>query len=253
MIAGNWKMHRTPQESAVLASKLREKIGSRTEIDIVICPAFLSIGAVYEQIKDSQVRLGAQNLHWENEGAYTGEVSAPMLKEAGCKYVIVGHSERRIHFKEDNQTVNLKAKSCIKWNLVPIICVGEKLEEREGGKTADVINEQVEGSLKDIKEEDLLRTVIAYEPVWAIGTGKTASPEQADEVHLLIRQIVEKGYSRKIASGIRILYGGSVKPDNIAGLIKQEHVDGALVGGASLDAGSFIEIVSECGTEKNRG
>lgn len=244
MVAGNWKMYKTPQEASVLAGKTVDKIGGLTGVDIVVCPAFVSLTAVYEIIKNSQIRLGAQNLCYEDEGAFTGEVSAPMLKEIGCKHVICGHSERRTLFGEDDEAVNRKARACLKWNLPPIICVGETLGEREAGNTGNVVRKQLEGALAGISEEEMLKAVVAYEPVWAIGTGKTASPEQAGEVHGLIRSFIDEKYSEKCGSSIKILYGGSVKPDNIRGLMEYEDIDGALVGGASLDANSFSEIVN---------
>ncbi len=243
MIAGNWKMYKTPQEASTLATKISDLLGDLTHLDIVLCPTFVSLAPVYEKIKKSQVRLGAQNIHHEDEGAFTGEISAPMLKEIGCKYVIAGHSERRTIFCETDEVINKKVRACINWNLTPIICVGETLAQREGGETGKVVKGQVEGVLEGITEEQLMKSVIAYEPVWAIGTGKTASPEQANDVHSLIRGVVKNKYSEKCASSVRILYGGSVKPDNIAGLIRQEDIDGALVGGASLDAASFAGIV----------
>ncbi len=243
MIAGNWKMYKTPQEARVLADRICEVCGDNKHIDIVICPTYVSLLPVYESINSSQIRLGAQNLYFEDEGAFTGEISAPMLKEIGCKYVIVGHSERRTIFGETDELINSKVKACFNWQLVPIICVGETLQERENGETGEVIKKQVAGVLEGVTEEQLLRAVIAYEPVWAIGTGKTATPEQANDVHRLIRNMIRDRYSEKAASLIRILYGGSVKPDNAKGLMNQEDIDGALVGGASLDANSFAEIV----------
>ncbi len=243
MIAGNWKMYKTPQESAALAGKICELAGEINQVDMVLCPTFVSLLPVSEKLKKSQVKLGAQNLHQQDEGAFTGEISAPMLKEIGCKYVIVGHSERRTIFKETDAQVNEKIKACINWQLAPIICFGETLSQREAGETDEVITFQVEAALEGLGEQQILKAVMAYEPVWAIGTGKTASPEQANSVHRLIRSIIAKKYSEKCASDLRILYGGSVKPDNIKGLISQQDIDGALVGGASLDAGSFAEIV----------
>lgn len=246
MIAGNWKMYKTPAEASVLAGKIGEAAGDINHIDIVVCPPFVSLLPVYEKIKKTQVRLGAQNICNEDEGAFTGEISPPMLKEVGCKYVIVGHSERRALFGEGNRDVNKKAAACINWNLTPIICVGETLAQRDAGQTEEVVRSQLEGSLEGIEENQLMKAVIAYEPVWAIGTGKTASPEQAEEVHRLIRKLLEEKYSEKCAASLRILYGGSVKPDNIKGLIAMDDIDGALVGGASLEAASFSEIVKGC-------
>ena len=243
LIAGNWKMNKTPVEAGELAEKINRRLGDLTQIDIVICPPFPALFAVYEKIKESHIELGAQNLFWEREGAYTGEVSALMLRETGCHYVIIGHSERRIHFAETDGMVNKRVKTAIEWNLVPIMCVGEKLEERQRNEMEDVVRKQLEGGLEGLSSEDLLKMVIAYEPVWAIGTGKTATPHQADEVHKFIRQLLTGIYSEEISEQIRILYGGSVKPDNISALIKEKDIDGALVGGASLVHESFVEIV----------
>lgn len=243
MIAGNWKMYKTSQEAAVLAGKISDSLGDVTRVDVIVCPPSVSLLPVYEKIKSGHVRLGAQNIYHENEGAFTGEVSAPMIKEIGCKYVIVGHSERRTIFGETDKAVNQKARACFNWNLTPIICVGETLAQREADKTEMVVRSQVEGSLEGITEEQILKSVIAYEPVWAIGTGKTATPGQANDVHGLIRGIVREKFSDECASALRILYGGSVKPDNAEGLMGQGDIDGALVGGASLDSASFREIV----------
>ncbi len=246
LIAGNWKMNKAPVEAGELAEKLDRRLSDITQIDIVICPPFPALSAVYGKIKQSHIKLGAQNLFWEREGAYTGEVSAMMLRETGCHYVIIGHSERRIHFGETDVMVNKRVKVAIEWNLVPIICVGEKLEERGRNETEDVIRKQLEGGLEGLSSEDLLKTVIAYEPVWAIGTGKTATPHQADEVHKFIRQLLTGICSEEISERIRILYGGSVKPDDISALIKEKDIDGALVGGASLVYDSFVEIIERC-------
>ncbi len=246
MIAGNWKMNKSPVEAAGLAEKIAGKVGDIRHVDIVICPSFPALTAVYEKIEKSYVRLGAQNLFWEREGAYTGEVSTLMLRESGCRYVIIGHSERRSHFGETDETVSRKAAAALEWNLIPIICVGEKLEERERGEVESVITKQIKGSLAHLNDENIAKIVLAYEPVWAIGTGKTATPAQANEVHGLIRALVGDIFSKEAASELRILYGGSVKPDNIRALIAEEHLDGALVGGASLDEHSFVEIVTGC-------
>jgi triosephosphate isomerase (TIM) len=243
MIAGNWKMNKTPQEASMLAEKICSLADRISDVEIVLCPAFVCLKPVYEKIKKSNIRLGAQNLYHEDEGAFTGEISAPMLKEIGCKYVIIGHSERRTIFGETDEVVNKKVMACLKWNLTPIICVGETLSEREENKTEKIVNAQVEEALKDIKEEQLTKCVIAYEPIWAIGTGKTATPGQANKVHRLIREIIKEKYSEKYSEGIRILYGGSVKPESIKGLITEDDIDGALVGGASLEASSFVDII----------
>lgn len=246
LIAGNWKMNKSPAEAAGLAERIVRKVGDIRYIDIVVCPPFPTLTAVYEKIEESLVRLGAQDLFWEKEGAYTGEVSALMLRESNCRYVIIGHSERRIHFGETDEAVSRKIGAALEWNLIPIICVGEKLQERENGKVEDVITRQIKGSLSGLNDKNIVKTVLAYEPVWAIGTGKTATPAQANEVHGLIRALIGDIFSKEAADQIRILYGGSVKPDNIRALIAEEHLDGALVGGASLNEHSFVEIVTGC-------
>jgi len=243
LIVGNWKMNKTPGESGELAKKIKDGLSNVKQVDIVVCPSFPALSAVYEKIGNTHIKLGAQDMFWEEEGAYTGEVSALMLRESGCKYVIIGHSERRAYFGETDETVNRKVKKAIKWNIIPIMCVGEKLEEREKNEMEDVIGKQLEGSLNGLNEEELLKMVIAYEPIWAIGTGKTATPDQANEVHLFIRNFLANVSSEEVASQIRILYGGSVKPDNISALIGKKHIDGALVGGASLKDDSFAGIV----------
>ena len=201
------------------------------------------IDAVSDVIKGSNIRLAAQNVYWEDSGAFTGEVSAPMLKDVGCDYVIIGHSERRQYFGETNETVNQKVKSALSHDLEPIICVGEQLEDREAGRTETVIENHVSGGIADLSAAQLLNSIIAYEPVWAIGTGKTATPAQAQEVHSYIRKLLKDAYSDDVASQVRIQYGGSVKPENAAELMAQHDVDGALVGGASLQAESFAQIV----------
>ena len=245
IIAGNWKMNTSVTEGRKLALDVRNAaVNIAQEIDVVVCPPFSALSAVGEVLKGSNVKLGAQNCFWEDQGAYTGEISPPMLKDLGCDYVIVGHSERRIHFGETDQSVARKAKAVHRHELSPIVCVGESLEEREAGATKDVIRGQVLGSLDGIDAEAMLKTVVAYEPVWAIGTGKTATPEQAEEVHAFIRNILIDIHGLEVALRIRIQYGGSVKPDNIGMLMAQGDIDGALVGGASLEASSFAKILS---------
>ncbi len=246
LVAGNWKMNKTPSEAGELAGKIEKRLGDITQIDIVICPPYPALSAVYGKINESHIKLGAQNIFWEREGAYTGEVSTLMLRETGCHYVIIGHSERRIHFGETDAMVNKKLKVAIEWNLVPILCVGEKLEERQRNETEDVVRRQLEGGLDGLSSKDFRRVVVAYEPIWAIGTGKTATPRQANEVHKFIRQFLTNVCSQGTSQQIRILYGGSVKPDNISALIKEEDIDGALVGGASIVFESFAEIVERC-------
>ncbi|MBS1192742.1 MAG: tpi [Nitrospirae bacterium] len=236
-------MNMTATQARELASKLVQLVSGIKDRDIVLGPPFTSLSAVAETIKGSNIGLSAQNLHWEDKGAFTGEVSAEMLLDLGCRYVIIGHSERRQYFGETDETVNRKAKQALRKGLLPILCVGETLAEREAGKLNDIIGRQVTGGLKDISADDMKKVVIAYEPVWAIGTGKTATPEQANEVHALIRQKVKALYSADIAEGLRIQYGGSVTPENISTLMAMPDIDGALVGGASLKPESFAALV----------
>lgn len=261
IIAGNWKMNKTIGEAVKLVEELKPLVADVTDVDIVVAPTFIALASVYEVIKDSNIALAAQNMigfksedaaaleevdkDWTKEGAFTGEISPEMFKSVGCKYVIIGHSERRLYFGETNATVNNKVKTAHKCGLLPIVCVGEKLEERETGKTKDVVKEHVLGGLTGVTSEEILKTVIAYEPVWAIGTGKIATPEQAQEVHEFIRELLASTYSPDIADKVRVQYGGSVKPENIAELITLPDVDGALVGGASLKAESFAKIVKQ--------
>jgi triosephosphate isomerase len=243
IIAGNWKMHKTIHEAIDLANKIKREVYTLGDIDIVLCPPYTALDEVYEVIMDTNIALGAQDAHWEKEGAFTGEVSCGMLVDAGCRYVIIGHSERRQYFHETNDTVNRKARAALDSGLIPIMCVGETLAERKAGKTFDVIRDHVENGLKGLGEEAVERMVIAYEPVWAIGTGVNATRDQAQEAHLYVRALLAKLYTRELAEAVRIQYGGSVKPDNIKELMGEPDVDGALVGGASLKAESFIEIV----------
>ncbi len=250
IIASNWKMNKTTAEAIELANGLKRELYAIDAIGIVICPPFTAIDEVAEVVYETNIGLGAQNMHWEDAGAFTGEVSAPMIKELGCGYVILGHSERRQYFHETNEIVNKKLKSALKHGLTPIVCVGESLEEREANRTFDVIRDHVINSLKDLTKDEIKKVIIAYEPVWAIGTGKTATPDQAQEVHRFIRQLLEKDYGREIAEDITIQYGGSVKPGNIKELVSQKDIDGALVGGASLDVKSFTEIVKGAQIDK---
>jgi len=242
-IAGNWKMNKTVGEALDLVRQLKASISRIEGVEVAVAPPFTALYAVRKELEGSTIRLAAQNLFWEEKGAYTGEVSPPMLKEMGCHYVILGHSERRQFFGETDETVNRKIKAALGQDLSVIFCIGETLKEREEGKTFSVIEKQVTGGLKDIGKEEMRRIVVAYEPVWAIGTGKTATPEQAEEVHRFIREKLGKLFSREIAEGVRIQYGGSVTPENIKGLMGQENIDGALVGGASLKADTFSKIV----------
>ena len=246
IIAGNWKMNKTVSEAMELVNGLKRELANIENIDIVVVPPYTALSEISDMLVNSNIELGAQDVYWETKGAFTGEVSPVMLKDLGVKYVVIGHSERRMYFGETNETVNKKVKSALKEGLVPIMCVGERLEERETGKTFDVVRNHVEGGLSGISKEDVLKLVIAYEPVWAIGTGKTATPEQAEEVHKYIREdILSKIYDKTVALNLRIQYGGSVKPDNIEDLIKKPDIDGALVGGASLKVEQFVPIVKE--------
>jgi triosephosphate isomerase len=217
---------------------------------VVLCPPYTALSDVRELLIDTDIQLGAQDLHWEDEGAFTGEVSGKMLKDAGCQFVIIGHSERRQFFGESNETVNKKIPAALKNNLTPIICVGENLTEREKDETFKVLTAHVENGLKGLRAEEAARIIIAYEPVWAIGTGKTATPKQAQEAHNFIRRLLEKMYGREISENIRIQYGGSVKPENAFELVSQPDIDGALVGGASLSLESFTQIIKKASEAK---
>lgn len=243
IIAGNWKLNKTSLESIDLVNALKRELDGVRQADVVVCPPFTALADVHEVLTDSHIQLGAQNVYWEDSGAFTGEVSAPMLKDLGVEYVIIGHSERRQFFNETDATVNKRLNAVLNHGLVPIVCVGENLQEREGNKTFDVIRTQCRGSLAGLKPEQMKKTVIAYEPVWAIGTGKTASPAQAQEVHKFIRDLVREQFGAEVADVVRIQYGGSVKADNAAELMSQPDIDGALVGGASLKADSFSQLV----------
>ncbi len=236
-------MYKTIKEGQELINSLKRQLYDIEDIDIVVCPPYTLLVYASDMLASSNIALGAQDLHWEDEGAYTGEVSAKMLKDAGCAYVIIGHSERRQLFGENNDTVNKKIIAALKNGLTPIMCVGENLSQREKGLTFETIKGHLEGGLRNINADEAEQIIIAYEPVWAIGTGKVATPQQAQEVHKYVRDWLAHKYSQETAQKIRIQYGGSVKPDNIAGLILNEDIDGALVGGASLDANSFSAIV----------
>ncbi len=241
IIAGNWKMYKTVAESVALVKSLKPLVSDVKGREIIVCPPFTALSAVKAEIKGSDIKLGSQNIFYEEEGAFTGEISPLMLKEL-CTYTIIGHSERRQYFNETNETVNKRIKIALKHGLKPIVCVGEKLEERESGKTKDVVKSHVKNGLSGLSKQDMNNVIIAYEPVWAIGTGKTAAPEQAEEVHVFIRKLIKDMFDEKTAQAIRILYGGSVKPSNIKELMAKENIDGGLIGGASLDAKSFSEI-----------
>jgi len=243
LIAGNWKMYKTNAEAVETAGRLVELVADTSGVDIMIAPVFTALDPVSKVVNGSRVDLGAQNLYWEKEGAFTGEISAAMLVSAGCRYVIIGHSERRQYFGETDETVGKKITAAIAADLIPVFCIGETESERESGKTFSVLDKQVKDGLKEQVVDGLGSLVIAYEPVWAIGTGKTATSDQAQEAHRYIRSLVESNFGTALADGIRILYGGSVKPANVAELMAMPDIDGALVGGASLDAESFSRIV----------
>ena len=243
IIAGNWKMNKTVAESLDLANGLVRELKEVKELDIAICPPFTALSEVSKAVIDSNIRLGAQNMSQNGYGAHTGEIAAGMLKEFSTKYVILGHSERREYQRESDELIAAKAKAAHEAGLKPIVCVGEQLEERESGNTENVVGTQVRGSLAGLTTEEMLGKVIAYEPVWAIGTGKTATAEQAQEVHAFIRNLLADLFDADTAKAVRIQYGGSVKPDNARELMSQPDVDGALVGGASLDVRVFSELI----------
>jgi triosephosphate isomerase len=244
LMAGNWKMYKTVGEAVELATALRAGLQGRPpDVDVVVCPPFTALHAVAQVLKGSRIALGAQNMHWEREGAFTGEVSPLMLKDAGCQYVILAHSERRQMFGETDEGASRKSRAAIDHGLVPIVCVGESLAERESSRTLEIIGRQLEKALRPLTPEEVARSVVAYEPVWAIGTGRAATPEQAQEVHAFIRKQVAASHGEAPADALRILYGGSVKPDNAGALMAQRDIDGALVGGACLQADSFLRIV----------
>jgi len=243
LLAGNWKMYKTTPEAVETAQRLVELVADSAGVDIMIAPVFTALDPVSRVVRNSRVALGAQNLYWEKEGAYTGEISADMLVSAGCQYVIIGHSERRQYFGETDETVNKKISAAITANLIPVFCIGETESERESGNTFSVLDKQVKDGLEGKVVDDLGSLVIAYEPVWAIGTGKTATNDQAQEAHKYIRSLIEGLFGTTLAESVRILYGGSVKPANVSELMAMPDIDGALVGGASLDAESFSQIV----------
>jgi triosephosphate isomerase len=243
-IAGNWKMNTTLDEARALAKGIAETAGKITDVDVAICPPYISLQAVGEAIKGSSVKLGAQDVHWEAKGAYTGKVSCSMLKSAGVTYVIVGHSEQRTYFHETDETVNRKAKAVLAAGLLPIICVGETLSERKAGQLTIVVERQVKGAFAGILKADALKCTVAYEPVWAIGTGEVATPAQANEAHQFIRKVLASLYDKAAADAIRIQYGGSMKPDNAKDLLALSDVDGGLIGGAALKAQDFLGIIN---------
>lgn len=244
LIAGNWKMNATPSEGAQKASAIQHALSGKTlQSTLLICPTFITIPAVAGELHHASVKVGAQNVSEQDHGAYTGEVSVSMLKDAGCEYVITGHSERREYYYESSELVAQKTKKALQSGLKPILCVGEMLESRKAGTQESVVSEQLQPVFDAISAELASDLVIAYEPVWAIGTGETASPEQAQEMHLAIRSMIEVAWGKSIASSIQILYGGSMKPSNAKELLSQPDVDGGLIGGASLQPESFLEIL----------
>ncbi len=242
-IAGNWKMNKTIREAVDFANQLKNLTAGLDDRDVIIAPPFTALYSVAETLKGSNIHLSAQNLNDKAEGAYTGEVSARMLTDAGCAYVIIGHSERRTLYGEKDAVINAKIKIALAAGLKPIFCIGETIDEREENRTFNVIERQIKEGLNNLDTGDIRRVVIAYEPVWAIGTGKTATPEQAQEVHAYIRLLMENAYGENVATDVPVIYGGSVNPKNIATLMAERDIDGALVGGASLESESFIRII----------
>jgi triosephosphate isomerase len=243
LIAGNWKMFKTGPEAVETTDRLVKLLSTTIDVDVMIAPPFTALALVSDMLKKTPISLGAQNLFWEAEGAYTGEISASMLVSAGCRYVIVGHSERRQYFGETDETVNKKIKAAVKNDLIPVMCIGESETERESKETFSVLDRQVQKGLKGFSADEMETLVIAYEPIWAIGTGKTATADQAQEIHLFLRAMLGKKFGNKLAKSLRILYGGSVKPDNITDLMTMPDIDGALIGGASLEPETFSKIV----------
>lgn len=244
VMAGNWKMYKTPAETTAFFEKFLPLVASAAHCEMVICASFTNLAAAVAATRGSRVQVGAQNCYWLKEGAYTGEVSAPMLKASGCSHVIIGHSERRQFFGETDETVLKRTRAALEAGLTPIVCVGEMLAEREAGQTEAVLTGQFQGGIAPLTADEFSRIVIAYEPVWAIGTGRTATPEIAADAHRVLRAQVEGKFGAEAARAVRILYGGSVKPDNVKGLMAQPDIDGALVGGASLEAVSFAGVVN---------
>ncbi|MBW2058721.1 MAG: triose-phosphate isomerase [Deltaproteobacteria bacterium] len=243
IVVGNWKMNKTVQEAVNLVQELKRLIGERDDVDLAVAPPFTALLPVGREIQGTCISLSAQDVFWEKEGAFTGEVSVTMLRDVGCRYVILGHSERRLYFCETDESVNRKIRAALAGGLEPIVCVGESLEQRESGRASSVVEGQVRACLEGIPQESMPAVVLAYEPVWAIGTGKTATAQQAEEMHGRIRSVLREMFGEKTAESTRIQYGGSVKPENIAELMEQPDIDGALVGGASLEADSFSRIV----------
>jgi triosephosphate isomerase len=238
-------MYKTIDEAVNLVNTIKAGVHQIAGVDVLVCPPFTALKSVVDVLDRSNIEVGAQNMYSATDGAFTGEISPLMIKDIGCRYVILGHSERRSIFKETDAMINAKVKIALQYNIIPILCIGETLQEREKGIAKEVVSRQLNDSLKDISASDMSSVVIAYEPVWAIGTGKTATPAQAEEVHRFIRQQLKQTYDASVADSTRILYGGSVKPENVVDLMKQENIDGGLIGGASLKAESFIQLVSK--------
>lgn len=243
IIAGNWKMNKTAAEGKALVAALKPLVAGINDVEIVVCPTFTSLAAVVEAAKGSNVKVGAQNVHWAESGAFTGEISAAMLKEIGVEYVIIGHSERRQFFGETDATVNSRTKAALAAGLIPLVCIGELLEEREGNRTEAVLDRQIRQGLAGMSAADMSKVVIAYEPVWAIGTGKTATPAMAQETHAFVRSVLKDMFGAAVAETVRIQYGGSMKPENAAELVAECDIDGGLIGGASLKADSFADLI----------
>lgn len=243
IIAGNWKMNKTVSESIALAKGIVDAVKGIEKTEVVIAPTYLAAAKVADVVKGTNVKLAIQDIHWEDQGAYTGKVSVDMVKEIGAEYIIIGHSEQRQYFHETEETVNLKVKKTLAANIKPIICIGETLPQREANELKTVLSTQITGAFKDVSSTDAEKCVLAYEPVWAIGTGKVATDEQAEEAHAYIRSVVKDLYGAKVADEMRIQYGGSMKPGNAAGLLSQNDIDGGLIGGAALKADSFFAII----------
>ena len=244
VMAGNWKMFKTPVETTAFFEKFRPLVAGTAHCEIVICPPFTNLAAAVQAAQDTNIRVGAQNIAWAKEGAFTGEISGPMISATGATHVIIGHSERRQYFCETDDTVLKRTQAALDSALSPIVCVGERLEERESGRTETVLTTQFQNGIAPLTEQQFARIVIAYEPVWAIGTGKTATPVMAADAHRVIRDLVRTKFGKPAGDAIRILYGGSVKPDNVKSLMAQPEIDGVLVGGASLDPAGFASIVN---------
>ena len=247
LIAANWKMNKTINEAIFLVQELKKLLKDEKNVDILLCPPFTSLQAVSKKLKGGSIKLGAQNMHFEDSGAYTGDISPLMLKNVGCEYVILGHSERREFFKEDDELINKKVLSALKHSLTPVLCIGETWEQREKNKTKQILENQLKNGLKNVSSLQMRNVAIAYEPVWAISRGnpnqKSATPQDAEDAHLFIRNLLEKLFDKKIAASTRILYGGSMKPENAKELLSKRGIDGGLVGNASLNAKSFYEII----------